>query len=83
MSGYPDDILIKVRKPSRYLGKEPYFPLKDWEKARIKVCLCYPDLYEVGRSHLGLNILCGIINSQKEYLCDLAFAVAPDFEDAS
>ncbi|NAZ30962.1 MAG: DUF2344 domain-containing protein [Caldimicrobium sp.] len=81
MSGYPDDILIKVRKPSRYLGKEPFFPLKDWERARIKVCLCYPDLYEVGRSHLGLNILCGIINSQKEYLCDLAFAVAPDFEE--
>jgi len=80
MVGYPDEVLIKVRKPSRYLGKEPYFPLKDWEKARIKVCLCYPDLYEIGRSHLGLNILCGIINSQKDYLCDLAFAVAPDFE---
>ncbi len=80
MGGYPDEVLIKVRKPSRYLGKEPYFPLKDWEKARIKVCLCYPDLYEVGRSHLGLNILCGVVNSQKEYLCDFAFAVAPDFE---
>lgn len=79
---YPEELLLSVRKPSRYLGKEPYFPLKDWERATLKVCLGYPDLYEIGRSHLGITILSGIINSQKDYLCDLVFAVAPDMEDA-
>ena len=80
MLGYPHEILTKVRKPSRYLGKEPFFPVKEWEKAKLRVCLCYPDLYEVGRSHLGINILCRIINSKKEYLSDLAFAVSQDLE---
>lgn len=79
---YPEEILISVRKPSRYLGKEPYFPLKDWEGASLRVCLGYPDLYEVGRSHLGITILSGIINSQRNYLCDLVFALAPDMEEA-
>lgn len=77
---YPDEVLIFVKKPSRYLGKEPFFPYKDWKKTKIKVCLGYPDLYEVGRSHLGINILAGIINEKSEYLCDLVYAVSPDME---
>ncbi len=77
---YPEELLISVRKPSRYLGREPFFPYKDWDKAILKVCLCYPDLYEVGRSHLGINILAGIINEKSNYLCDLAYAVSPDME---
>ncbi|MGC8966597.1 MAG: TIGR03936 family radical SAM-associated protein [Caldimicrobium sp.] len=80
MMDYPEDLLIYVKKPSRYLGREPFFPLKDWDKASLRVCLGYPDLYEVGRSHLGINILAGIINSQESYLCDLVFAVLPDME---
>jgi len=77
---YPDEVLIFVKKPSRYLGKEPFFPYKDWKETKIKVCLGYPDLYEVGRSHLGINILAGIINEKSEYLCDLVYAVSPDME---
>uniref|UniRef100_A0A7V4JRH8 DUF2344 domain-containing protein n=1 Tax=Thermodesulfobacterium geofontis TaxID=1295609 RepID=A0A7V4JRH8_9BACT len=77
---YLEEVLISVKKPSRYLGKEPFFPYKDWEKTKIKVCLGYPDLYEVGRSHLGINILAGIINKKSEYLCDLVYAVSPDME---
>ncbi|QER42699.1 DUF2344 domain-containing protein [Thermodesulfobacterium sp. TA1] len=79
---YPYQLLITVRKPSRYLGEEPFFKKKDWEKAELKVCLCYPDLYEIGRSHLGINILAYLINQQKTWLADLAFAVAPDLEEA-
>ncbi|PMP65546.1 MAG: B12-binding domain-containing radical SAM protein [Thermodesulfobacterium geofontis] len=77
---YPDELLISLKKPSRYLGKEPFFPYKDWEKTRLKVCLGYPDLYEVGRSHLGINILAGIINENPDYLCDLVYAVSLDME---
>ncbi|MCS7149726.1 MAG: TIGR03936 family radical SAM-associated protein [Caldimicrobium sp.] len=77
---YPEEILLSVQKPSRYLGEEPFYPLKDWKEVSLRVCLGYPDLYEVGRSHLGINILASIVNSREKYLCDLIFAVAPDFE---
>ncbi len=80
MKEYPYSILIKVKKPSRYIGEEPLFLRKDWEKTDLKICFVYPDLYEVGRSHLGINILANIINRQKDCLADFAFAVAPDFE---
>ncbi len=77
---YPFQILIKVKKPSRYLGKEPFLNLKNWEKAKLKICLGYPDLYEIGRSHLGIVILNYLINQNPEYLADFVFSVAPDFE---
>ncbi|NPA40097.1 MAG: DUF2344 domain-containing protein [Thermodesulfobacteria bacterium] len=77
---YPYSILIKVRKPSRYTGKEPFFKKKAWEDAKLKLVFVYPDLYEVGRSHLGINILTWLINKKHEWIADFAFAVAPDFE---
>ncbi len=77
---YPYEILIKVRKPSRYIGEEPFFIKKDWEKSKLKICFCYPDLYEIGRSHLGIIILSYLVNKSPEYLSDLCFPVAPDFE---
>jgi len=77
---YPFSILIKIKKPSRYLGEEPFYPKKDWEKTQLKICLGYPDLYEIGRSHLGINILAFLINKHPDYLADLVFSVAPDFE---
>ncbi len=80
LQDYPDELLALVKKPSRYLGREPFFPYKDWDKVKLKVCLCYPDLYEVGRSHLGINILAGIVNEIPHYLCDLVYAVSPDME---
>jgi radical SAM family uncharacterized protein len=77
---YPEEILRSLQKPSRYLGREPYFPYKDWEGVSLRVCLGYPDLYEVGRSHLGINILAGKINASQRYLCDLVFSPALDLE---
>ncbi|MFN3921906.1 MAG: B12-binding domain-containing radical SAM protein, partial [Caldimicrobium sp.] len=77
---YPEEILIKIKKPSRYIGREPFFEYKNWGKATLRVCFCYPDLYEVGRSYLGINILTGIINHHPNYIADYCFACAPDFE---
>lgn len=77
---YPYEILVRVQKPSRYLGEEPFFKLKDWNKVKLRICLGYPDLYEIGRSHLGINILRYLINMHKDYLADFVFAVKPDLE---
>ena len=77
---YSYSILIKVRKPSRYIGKEPFFTRKPWDKAELRLVFVYPDLYEVGRSHLGINILTWLINKKDRWIADFAFAVAPDLE---
>ncbi|MFN3568089.1 MAG: TIGR03936 family radical SAM-associated protein [Caldimicrobium sp.] len=77
-----EKVLIRVKKPSRYLGREPYFQYKDWDSAKLRVCFCYPDLYEVGRSYLGINILTALVNSTSFFLADQCYACAPDFEEA-
>lgn len=76
-----EKLLVRVKKPSRYLGREPYFQYKDWNRATLRVCFCYPDLYEVGRSYLGINILSSIVNSIPHYLADQCYACAQDFEE--
>ncbi len=52
-----------VSRPSRYIGREWNIPSKDWEKAEIKVCLAYPDTYEIGMSYLGYKIIYWMLNS--------------------
>ncbi len=75
---YP--FLINVRKPSRYLGTEINATHKDWQKARVRVALIFPDLYEIGMSHLGLSILYHILNSKEDYLAERAFVPDLDLE---
>lgn len=50
-------ILDKVEKPSRYIGNEHNIIIKDWNKVKLKVALAFPDLYEIGMSHLGFQII--------------------------
>jgi hypothetical protein len=51
------DYLLKVSKPSRYIGHEVNAVIKDHKAVDVTVALAFPDVYEVGRSHLGLKIL--------------------------
>lgn len=73
--------LLEVRKPARYIGEEYNIIKKDWDKSRIKVCLCYPDLYEIGMSHLGLKILYHILNRGRDTLCERCFTPWLDMEE--
>jgi radical SAM family uncharacterized protein/radical SAM-linked protein len=75
-----EDSLIEVQKPARYIGSEVNVALKNPGKARLRMALCFPDVYEVGMSHLGLKILYHIINSQPELYAERAFAPWPDME---
>ncbi len=71
-------ILHRVRKPSRYINREPnacYRP-----EAGFRICLAFPDAYEVGMSHLGLKILYGRVNSMAGYAAERCFAPWPDME---
>ena len=73
-------ILSQVNKPSRYLGGEVGQVRKDLDSVETLVGLCYPDLYEIGMSHIGLKILYSILNADPSIAAERVYAVAPDFE---
>ena len=74
------DILPRVAKPARYTGNEVNMITKDWEKARVKMAFAFPDVYEVGMSHVGGKILYGLVNERSEHLMERVFAPWPDME---
>jgi hypothetical protein len=72
-----ETILPQVQKPARYLGTEWNAVHKNWDDVSVRMAFAFPDLYEVGMSHLGLQILYGLVNSQEDYLMERVFAPAP------
>lgn len=81
MNRISDDILFKVEKPGRYIGGEMNSYIKDKEKIDIRYAFCFPDVYEVGMSHLGMKILYYILNERKDTYCERVFAPWPDMEE--
>jgi radical SAM family uncharacterized protein len=75
-----DDLLLGVQKPARYIGSEWNVAKKDFDKANIKFALCFPDLYEVGMSNLGIRILYSLINKIEDAICERFFAPDIDME---
>lgn len=74
------ELLLLVSKPIRYLGGEVNSIKKDLSQVKLRFCLAFPDVYEVGMSHLGIHILYHILNNRKEILCERAFAPWVDME---
>ncbi len=70
-----------VQKPSRYSGSEVRRPLLSWETAKTRVLLAFPDVYEIGMSHLGILLLYEILNSRPGTLCERVFAPWLDMEE--
>ena len=75
-----EDILPKVEKPGRYVGNEWNSVHKNLDGIDIRFAFCFPDVYEVGMSHLGLKILYHMLNDQKDIYCERVFAPWPDME---
>jgi radical SAM family uncharacterized protein len=73
-------ILPHVEKPTRYLGNEVNAVVKDHQEVALRVALAFPDLYEIGMSHLGLKILYHIINQEEKWLAERVYMPAPDAE---
>ncbi|MGQ9510091.1 MAG: TIGR03960 family B12-binding radical SAM protein [Thermodesulfobacteriota bacterium] len=74
------ELIPLISKPSRYLGREINSVKKDLSKVKLKFCLAFPDVYEVGMSHLGIQILYSLLNQRKEIACERAFAPWIDME---
>lgn len=75
-----NQLLPYVDKPAQYLGGEYNSIEKDWQQAAATMALLFPDLYEIGMSHLGMRILYEVVNSRPEYLLERVFAPAVDME---
>lgn len=73
--------LGKVEKPARYTGGEVNSVKKDPGQTPVHFALAFPDVYEVGASHLGSHILYGILNSREDTACERVYAPWPDMED--
>ncbi|MDD2443113.1 MAG: TIGR03960 family B12-binding radical SAM protein [Desulfotomaculaceae bacterium] len=76
-----DQILPLVKKPARYAGGEWNIIRKDWDNVDLRVAFAFPDVYEVGMSHLGLHILYEIVNSRPDALMERVFAPWTDMEE--
>ncbi|TYO98025.1 TIGR03960 family B12-binding radical SAM protein [Desulfallas thermosapovorans] len=76
-----DKILRRVQKPGRYSGGEWNAVRKDWQSTDVKMAFAFPDVYEVGMSHLGLQILYGMVNDREDALLERVFAPWPDMEE--
>ena len=75
-----EKILLKVNKPARYIGGELGSVVKDKSKVDVRFAFCFPDVYDVGMSHLGMKILYGLKNSVDNYWCERVFMPEKDFE---
>ncbi|MHC1720777.1 MAG: TIGR03960 family B12-binding radical SAM protein [Clostridiaceae bacterium] len=80
MNRISDDILSKVEKPARYIGGEFNSYIKDKNNVKIRYAFCFPDVYEIGMSHLGTKILYSILNEREDTYCERVFAPWPDME---
>ena len=75
-----EDNLYSVLKPGRYINQEWNSIHKEWERDSLKVALCFPDIYEIGMSHLGMRILYDILNKEEGIICERVFAPWGDME---
>ena len=69
-----DEILMKIEKPARYIGGEVNSVMKDPEKVDIRFAMCFPYVYEIGMSHLGIQILYDMFNRREDVWCERVYS---------
>ena len=75
-----DEILMKIEKPARYIGGEVNSVMKDKEKVDIRFAMCFPDVYEIGMSHLGIQILYDMFNRREDVWCERVYSPWTDLD---
>ena len=75
-----DEILMSVDKSARYIGHEVNAIYKDLDKIDIRFCMCFPDVYEVGMSHIGIQILYEMFNRREDTYCERTYSPWPDLD---
>lgn len=75
-----DEILLKIDKPARYLGNELNAVIKNPQEVDIRFCMCFPDVYEIGMSHLGIQILYDMFNQREDVWCERVYSPWTDLD---
>ncbi|MGN0358845.1 MAG: TIGR03960 family B12-binding radical SAM protein [Blautia sp.] len=75
-----DEILLKIEKPARYIGNEMNSVMKDKNQVDIRFAMCFPDVYEIGMSHLGIQILYDMFNRRDDTWCERVYSPWPDLD---
>ena len=75
-----DEILMSVEKPARYTGNEINMVKKDPASVDARFCMCFPDVYEIGMSHLGIQILYDMFNQWEDTYCERVYSPWPDLD---
>ncbi len=75
-----DDILMKVEKPARYIGNEVNSIMKSKSDISVRFAMCFPDVYEIGMSHLGIQILYDMFNRFEDTWCERVYSPWPDLD---
>ena len=76
----PDEILLSVEKPERYIGGEVNSVIKDKKAVDVRFAFCFPDVYEIGMSHIGIQILYGMFNSYPDVWCERVYSPWTDLD---
>lgn len=75
-----DEILLNIEQPARYIGNEVNMVKKDLKEIDIRFCMCFPDVYEIGMSHLGIQILYHMFNLRKDTYCERVYSPWMDLD---
>lgn len=75
-----DEILLSIQQPARYIGGEVNTVIKDPAKADIRFAMCFPDVYEIGMSHLGMQILYDMFNRREDIYCERVYSPWTDLD---
>lgn len=75
-----DEILLNIEKPARYIGGEVNSVMKDKDKVDIRFAMCFPDVYEIGMSHLGIQILYDMFNRREDVWCERVYSPWTDLD---
>lgn len=76
----PDEILLSIDKPARYIGNEVNVVRKDPALAGVRFVMCFPDVYEIGMSHLGMQILYDMLNKREDIYCERVYSPWVDLD---
>lgn len=76
-----DEILMQVEKPARYIGNEVNAVMKDKEAVKVRFAMCFPDVYEIGMSHLGIQIIYDMLNSFEDVWCERVYSPWVDLDE--
>ncbi len=75
-----DEILLRIEKPARYTGNEINMVKKDPKDVDVRFCMCFPDVYEIGMSHLGIQIIYDMLNRWEDTYCERVYSPWPDLD---